>query len=119
MANLFNFTTRAQFQRIEITQVTGNGKVKTVAISPDGRYIGYVVDEGSANPFFGLRAGGKESLWLRQVVGGNEVQVAPAADADYRQLTFSHDGNFLYFIRSEPRLAHLKNVIRGTIPAET
>jgi Tol biopolymer transport system component/DNA-binding winged helix-turn-helix (wHTH) protein len=89
------------FQRIEITQVTGNGKVKTAAISPDGRYVGYVVDEGSGNPFFGLSAGGKESLWVRQVAGGNEVRVAPAADVDYKQLTFSHDGNFLYFIRSE------------------
>jgi Tol biopolymer transport system component/DNA-binding winged helix-turn-helix (wHTH) protein len=91
----------APFQRIEITQVTGNGKVKTAAISPDGRYVGYVVDEGSANPFFELGAGGKESLWVRQVAGGNDVQVAPAADVGYKQLTFSHDGNFLYVIRSE------------------
>jgi len=89
------------FQQIEITQVTGIGKVKTAAVSPDGRYVGYVVDEGSGNPFLGLGGGGKESLWVRQVAGGNDVEVAPPADVDYKQLTFSHDGDFLYAIRSK------------------
>ena len=35
-------------QRIEITQVTGSGKVKIAAISLDGRHVGYVVDEGAS-----------------------------------------------------------------------
>ena len=90
----------APFERIEVTQVTGNGKVKTTAISPDGKYVGYVVDEGSANPFFGLGGGGKESLWIRQVAGGNDVQVVPPSDVAYKRLAFSNDGGFLYAIRS-------------------
>jgi Tol biopolymer transport system component/DNA-binding winged helix-turn-helix (wHTH) protein len=95
------FPKPAPFQRIEMSQLTSNGKVRTAAISPDGRYVGYVVDEGSGNPFLGLGGGGKESLWLRQTAGGNDVQVAPAGDVDYKQLTFSRDGDFLYAIRSE------------------
>ena len=91
----------APFQRIEITQLTSNGRVKTAAISPDGRYVGYVVDEGSGQPFFGLGEGGKESLWVRQAAGGNDVQVAPSGDVEYKQLIFSHLGDFLYAIRSE------------------
>jgi len=94
-------TKPAPFQQIEISQLTGNGKVKLAAISPDGSYVGYVTDEGSANPYFGLGGGGKESLWLRQAAGGNDVQVAPAGDVDYKQLTFSHDGQSLYAIRQE------------------
>ncbi|MGA8345531.1 MAG: protein kinase [Candidatus Sulfotelmatobacter sp.] len=35
----------APFQRIEITQLTNNGKVSTAAISPDGKYVAYAVDE--------------------------------------------------------------------------
>jgi eukaryotic-like serine/threonine-protein kinase len=89
----------APFQHIEITQLTSNGRVKTAAISPDGRYLAYVVDEGIANSFVG--PAGKESLWVRQVAGGNDVQVASAADVDYPQLTFSRDGDFLYAIRSQ------------------
>jgi serine/threonine protein kinase/Tol biopolymer transport system component len=89
------------FRHFEITQVTGIGKVKTAAISSDGRYLAYVVDDGSANPFFELSAGGKQSLWVRQVAGGNDVQVAPAANVDYKQLKFSRDGGFLYVIRSQ------------------
>src|SRR5215472_5235618 len=89
------------FQRIEITQLTSNGKVKTAAISPDGRYVGYVIDEGSGEPFFGQGGGGEESLWLRQAAGGNDVQVAPSGDVEYKQLIFSHLGDFLYAIRSE------------------
>jgi Tol biopolymer transport system component/predicted Ser/Thr protein kinase len=89
------------FQQIEITQLTSDGKVKTAAISPDGRYVAYVVDEGSANPFFGLGGGGKESLWVRQTSGGNDVRVAHAPDVHYKQLTFSRDGDFLYAIRSQ------------------
>jgi len=90
----------APFERIDITQVTDNGRVKTTAISPDGKYVGYVVDEGSANPFFGLGGGGKESLWIRQVAGGNDVQVVLPADVSYKRLAFSSDGSFLYAIRS-------------------
>jgi len=87
----------APFQQIEITRLTSNGKVRLAAISPDGKYVAYVVDEGGAAPFLG--PSGKESLWVRPVAGGNDVQVASAADVVYHQLTFSHDGNFLYAIR--------------------
>jgi eukaryotic-like serine/threonine-protein kinase len=87
------------FQQIEISQLTANGKVEAAAISPDGRYVAYVVGEGTANAFAGQS--GKKSLWVRQVAGGNDVQVAPGADVEYYELTFSRDGDFLYTVRSE------------------
>jgi Tol biopolymer transport system component len=93
----------APFQQIEITQLTGNGRVKTAAISPDGKYVAYAVDELGETDFGvpGLPGGRtKESLWVRQVAGG-DVQVAPAAEVGYWGLTFSRDGDFLYAVRSE------------------
>jgi Tol biopolymer transport system component len=107
----------APFQQIEITQLTNNGKVKTAAISQDGRYVAYVVDEGTGNPFLGP-PGGKESVWVRQVIGGNDIQVSSATDVVYKQLTFSHDGDFLYAIRSEQQnptgLLYKRPVLGGT-----
>jgi eukaryotic-like serine/threonine-protein kinase len=91
----------APFQQIEITQLTSNGRVKTAAISADGKYVAYAVDEGGAVYYLG--PSGKESLWVRQVAGGNDVQVAPTADVDYYELTFSRDGDFLYIVRSEAK----------------
>jgi eukaryotic-like serine/threonine-protein kinase len=88
----------APFQQVEITQLTASGNVKTAAISPDGRYVAYVVDEGgSTSP---LVHSGKESLWVRQVAGG-DVQVARSTKVNYMGLSFSHDGDYLYAVRAE------------------
>ncbi len=88
----------APFQQIEITQLTTIGKVKTAAISPDGKYVAYAVDEGgSTSPPV---HSGKESLWVRQVAGG-DVQVIGSAKVNYRGLSFSNDGDYLYAVRAE------------------
>jgi Tol biopolymer transport system component len=88
----------APFQQVEITQLTTSGNVKTAAISPDGRYVAYVVDEGgSTSP---LVHSARESLWVRQVAGG-DVQVAPSTKVNYMGLGFSHDGDYLYTVRAE------------------
>jgi eukaryotic-like serine/threonine-protein kinase len=84
------------FQRIEVTQLTNNGKASTTAISPDGKYVAYSVDE--VGEYWGSQ--NKESLWVRQVAGG-DVQVATPADVAYIGITFSRDGDFLYAARSE------------------
>jgi serine/threonine protein kinase len=86
------------FQQIEITQLTTNGKVKTAAISPDGKYVAYSVDEIGTYAYFGGET--KQSLWVRQVAGG-DVQVIPTADGSYDGLTFSRDGDSLYTFRAE------------------
>ena len=77
------------FQKTEITQLTTSGKVTIAAISPDGRYVAYVTNE-----VCGLHR--KETLWMRQVGTGSDVQIIPPADEKYTGLTFSRDGDFLY-----------------------
>src|SRR6266436_4090780 len=58
------------FQKTQITRLTTSGKVTLAAISPDGRYVAYVTDEGSL----------REALWVRQVGTGSDVQIFPTAD---------------------------------------
>ena len=86
------------FQQIEIIQLTTNGKVGTAAISPDGKYVAYSVNEIGKIFYFGGKV--KQSLWVRQVTGG-DVQVSPPAEVGYDSLTFSHGGESLYVARVE------------------
>jgi eukaryotic-like serine/threonine-protein kinase len=83
------------FQRTGITRLTTSGKVTRAAISPDGRYVAYVTDESSLF--------GRETLWVRQVGTGSDVQIVPPADVRYGGLTFSRDGEFLYVTQSESK----------------
>ena len=53
-------------QGMKITRVTQSGNAANVAISPDGRYVVYV-----------LREGEKQSLNVRQVATGSDVQILP------------------------------------------
>jgi len=75
---------------IEVTALTRTGTIGHAAISPDGRHIIYSVSEA-----------GRASLWLRQAAASGAQQIVPPARADYLGLTFSRDGNHLYFVRAE------------------
>jgi serine/threonine protein kinase len=90
------------FQNISIHKVTETGKATLAAISPDGKYILNV-----------MRENGQESLWLRNVPTNSNTQVIPPAEANYLGLRFSPDGNYLYFMRSEPGSQELKYLYRA------
>lgn len=80
--------TSSSFQQMTISQLTTTGNVGPVAISPDGKWLAYVVNEK------------QESLWIRQMATGSSVQVIPPSDAIYDDgsLVFSPDGSYLYFV---------------------
>jgi serine/threonine protein kinase/Tol biopolymer transport system component len=77
-------------QAMKITRVTQSGNAANVAISPDGHYVVYV-----------LREGEKQSLNVRQVATGSDVQILPPDEVEFRGLTFSPDANYIDFIRSD------------------
>ncbi|MGC2245649.1 MAG: protein kinase [Terriglobales bacterium] len=83
---LLTRTGPAPFQNFTMTQITSTGKAEEAAISPDGKYILNVQNDN------GLR-----SLWLRNVPTGSDAQILPADSAVYEALTFSPDGNYVYF----------------------
>jgi len=77
-------------QAMKISRVTQSGNATNVAISPDGRYVVYV-----------LREGEKQSLNVRQVATGSDVQILPPDEVVIWSLTFTPDANYIDFVRSE------------------
>jgi Tol biopolymer transport system component/DNA-binding winged helix-turn-helix (wHTH) protein len=91
---------RPSFDELQFTRLTNNGRVEDVAISPDGRYVAYLY--GNARGWSQIEdwMGGKSSLRLRQVATNSEVQIL-VDDADlYPGLTFSPDGDYIFFLRN-------------------
>ncbi|HEY2459390.1 MAG TPA: protein kinase, partial [Candidatus Acidoferrum sp.] len=95
-------------QNMQIAKLTDSGKATGVAISPDGRYIVYV-----------LRDGEQQSLWVRNVATKSDVQVLPPDVVAFAGLSFSPDGNYVYFVRSDKsttnfRYLYMMPVLGGT-----
>ncbi|MGD0414794.1 MAG: protein kinase [Terriglobales bacterium] len=81
--------TLAPFETMTIERVTTTGKARRVAISPDGKYVAYVTGEA-----------GEQSLWVRQTATRSDIQIIPPTAVYYGGLTFSPDGNYVYYVRS-------------------
>lgn len=78
------------FQNMKITRVTNEGNVETAAVSPDGKYIAYSLEEN-----------GKRSLWTKHLGTGSRVQIVPPAEAyEINASTFSSDG-YVYYTKSD------------------
>jgi eukaryotic-like serine/threonine-protein kinase len=75
-----------------ITKVTESGKATNGAISPDGRYIAYVENDGD-----------EYSVWVKQIATGGTTQVVPRQPNVLTHLSFSPDGEYVYFARGTPR----------------
>ncbi len=81
----------APFQNISVTKLTDTGDVVMAAISPDGQYI-----------LSRINRNGLSSLWLRNIPSNSNVQVQPAEQTYYKGVRFSPDGNYFYFVRTDP-----------------
>jgi len=81
---------RFNSQNMQITKLTDNGKARRVTISPDGRYIVYVLADGE-----------QQSLWVRNVATKSDVEVLPPDGSVLPGVTLSPDGNYIYFVRSD------------------
>lgn len=77
-------------QNMKISQVTTTGNAGAAALSPDGRYIVYV-----------LRDGAEESLWVQQMATGSNVQLLAPDQVHFVAVSFTPDGNYLMFVRSD------------------
>jgi Tol biopolymer transport system component/DNA-binding winged helix-turn-helix (wHTH) protein len=85
----------APLKQMRVKRLTNNGMAVCAAISRDGRYVAYVTQERD-----------KQSLWLRQVSANSSVEILSAANRKYRAITFSGDGNSIYYVRFEPDRPH-------------
>jgi len=78
------------FEKFTIENVSNNGHVSKAAISPDGKYLLQALEEK-----------GLQSLWLHHIPTGSNKEVVEPAATSYNGLTFSPDGNYIYFVRRD------------------
>ena len=87
----FFFSNRSvPFQSIKISKVSGTHGARLGAMSPDGKYLAYVLNEE-----------GNESLWLRHMATESNVQIVKPEHVHYQAMCFSPDGSYIYFTHSE------------------
>ncbi len=75
------------FRNIRLSQLTNSGNATVATISPDGKYVVHVVNDGTLS-----------SLWVRQVATSSNVEIVPKSEARYVGVTFSKDGNHVYYV---------------------
>ena len=75
---------------MRISRLTTTGTADKAAISPDGKYMVHAVTEN-----------GEQSLRVRQVNTSSDVQIVPPSDVQYTALTFSPDGDFIYYVATD------------------
>jgi serine/threonine protein kinase len=81
---------RVPFQNMAVTKITNTGRSLTAEVSPDGKYIAHVLEDA-----------GQQSLVLTYMATASNVVIAPPSDVRYQAITFSNDGNYIYFMRHE------------------
>ena len=77
---------------MKVTRLTTGRNITYAAISPDGKYVAYIIDEAR-----------KRSLWLRQITTNSDSQLIAPADVNYLDVVFSPDGNYIYYFKDEPK----------------
>ena len=79
------------FAAVSVEQITNIGTIEKIALSADGRFLAEVKNDK-----------GQRTLWVRNTATNTETQVLGAFGHDYLGITFSPDGNHLYFTRLSP-----------------
>jgi Tol biopolymer transport system component/DNA-binding winged helix-turn-helix (wHTH) protein len=91
------------FENFTISQITNTGKVMAAAVSPDGKFLLSVFEDR-----------GKQSLWLHNIATNSDTQVNAPADASYSVLSFSPDGNYIYFLKQD-EVSGVPNLVRAPL----
>src|ERR1700675_971235 len=80
----------SSFAEMTITPVTSTGNIHSAAISSDGKWLAYVQDDKVGH-----------GIWVRQLGTGSTAQVVPGSQGEIAGITFSRDGNYLYFVKRD------------------
>ena len=85
---------RQVLQAMNLQRLTDIGKVTHPAISPDGKYLAYVLHDDPSD---------HTSIWVKHIPTGTAQQIVPSVEAadGYEAPIFSPDGNFVYFLRRQ------------------
>lgn len=97
--NRYGHPEQAAFAQMTITPVTSTGNVHLDAISQDGKWLAYVADDK-----------GGHGIWVRQLATGSTAVVVAGSPGEIGGLTFSPDGNYLYYVKQSETMATLYQV---------
>lgn len=104
----------SRFNKIEVSKLTSEGNIFRSAISPDGKYLSFVKINGD-----------EQSIFTKQISSNSTIEILPAKNQRIIGLTFSPDGNQIYYTSYEninstvPSIGHLYRIpILGGTPKE-
>lgn len=87
------------FDSIDMTPVALPGLVTDAAIAPDGKKTAYL-----------LQAPNRSSLWIRQLASSSDQQITTLAPGTYRDVIYSPDGAYLYYVQTTNHVASLYRI---------
>jgi eukaryotic-like serine/threonine-protein kinase len=78
------------FQHYRMSRLTSTGKVASVSLSPDGRYLAYISGESAGR-----------SLWVQQIASATNVRLFGPLPPSLHLSSprFSPDGNYIYYVQ--------------------
>jgi Tol biopolymer transport system component/DNA-binding winged helix-turn-helix (wHTH) protein len=90
---------------LKIERLTASGQSRNAAISPDGRYVAYT-----------QMFKGRYSIWIRQLTTNTNSEIVSPSD-DIIGMTFSHSGEYLYFVKGNPSALYRVSLL-GDVPVK-
>src|SRR5262245_66144928 len=76
----------ASFQSMKMRSLLSEPDVRLAVLSADGRYLAYTLIREA-----------RWSLRVRQVATGGDVEILKPQESEIRGITFSPDGNYLFY----------------------
>jgi Tol biopolymer transport system component/DNA-binding winged helix-turn-helix (wHTH) protein len=83
------------FTKLKMTRLTTAGRAGSSVISPDGKYLAYVIEDSQG-----------QSLWLRHVSTSSNVPLVPASQVQYWGISFSPSGDYVYYCTFDSSKSH-------------
>lgn len=83
-----------QFQRLNLS-----GSISDIVISPDGKYVASIITED-----------GKQSIHITELVTSSDLRIVPPSEKGYSGLSFSPDGNYIYYLEKQTETGTLNRV---------
>jgi Tol biopolymer transport system component/DNA-binding winged helix-turn-helix (wHTH) protein len=77
---------RTLFLKTNFSRLTTTGNNLAATISPDGKYVAYVVN-----------ADGKQSLWIRVIANSSDLRILPPDNVIYQGMSISPDSQMIYY----------------------
>lgn len=83
-----------RFERLHLS-----GRIGDMVISPDGKYVATVVAQE-----------GKQAIYITELATASELNIVPPSESGYSGLSFSPDGNYIYYLENQAETGTLYRV---------